>query len=507
ALDPVAALARHRSIRAGGGTSLPPMIAGAVCGAAALVGGIGSLAVGGGTGAALLVFATLTAILAMVVLAPVLVDAAAGMAGALPVDARLVLRDMARRRSRSLPAICAVLASTLVLALLVVFSGSLIAQRHDVTTRMTEDGGAVLGIHLPLSDGLDQAILGSVTAHLQEQGLITASHPVRSTLSPDAVIPVAMPGPQVPCSPEQAVSVASAITPGAPVDCVAWEDGWQPSLHMPSWLSDGLVVLDPAAMRATGLPGAEEAARLLADGGVLVHDATRLDARGSADPARGTVEIELQRWSGAEVEVLDTQRRPGMFVHGAEGSLTMTAQTAAELGIPLRYVGEVLELPRPLDAAGAQRLETAVAEVSALGWLSAVPRGAVLGGMDRMPAAMLVMLVLVAAFGASASMVLGRQEAREDLRILRAVGASPRRLRAQGLLRAVAVLVLGTLPGVLAGGGIGALLVLWLGRAELGGPWRQIAPMWSALGIGLGAIVLAVLAVSLVAGGPGRRSR
>ncbi|WP_156954067.1 FtsX-like permease family protein [Brachybacterium phenoliresistens] len=506
-VDPVEAMTRHRPPTSSSGAvrtwllALPLLFIGGAGAAGAVLGG-------GQLGALLVAVSTLAALAAALVLVPALVELVALLAARAPLALRLPAREIHRDRSRTTPAICAVLIASALLSIFSVVMGSLRADQLDTRTAVVAEGHAVLGIRTPLNDALDAAILESVADHLEEKGLILDSHPVFSHTFETRVMPVPMPAPGAECPGTMGVSPASAVHPGREVECVDELSAWNPGLRFPSPISDQILVMEPEALRASGHPGAEQAAQVLSEGGVVVNDVTRLDTRSTGVPDRGTVTIQMQRWDtdGPGVEVVETVDRPGIFLHGAEGSLVMSPGTARELSIPLRYIGEVLVVPDPLDAEKAAHLEDAAAEVTTLSWPDAAPRGELLW-MGRMQMAALLALVLLAVLGSGASVVLGRGEAQEDLTILRAVGAAPRRLALHGVTQAGLVLLLGMVPGVLAGGGIGVLLVLRNRAAQLGGGWLEIAPLWPALCLGITAMAASVLAAALITGRPPRELR
>src|SRR5699024_7331201 len=121
-----------------------------------------------------------------------------------------------------------------------------------------------------------------------------------------------------------------------PLLCVPEEQAYQPGHTFPSWIGNQLTVMAPEDLRATGLDGAEEAADVVAAGGAVVNDATRVSVDGTVELLRGD--------SGEPLATV-----PGAFVSGFEPAVTISPETARAWGIPTRYVGEVIVPTDSLD--------------------------------------------------------------------------------------------------------------------------------------------------------------
>ncbi|MBM7499451.1 ABC transporter permease [Brachybacterium muris] len=441
--------------------------------------------------------------LGTVIVVPTLIHLVGRVLGTAPgaTMARAAAQDATRHLGRTAPAVIAVLACTASVALLTTVVGSRQSSELAAATSMITPGRAMIGMQTPISEEVDRAIIGSVLAELEADGLIRAHAPVYSMRDPGTWLEAA-PAPGRACGTDEGPSFRSATEPGAPLECVPWDDAYHPGLSFPTWLGNQVTVLEPEAMRATGIPGAERAAQVLADGGVIVSDATRVGEDGLVDLRMidGDDMAGTGRPLGAQA---------GMFLRGFEPTVALSPQTAEELGLDVRYVGEIVEPTHPLDGVASADFSDAALEITTVVWPATRPEPDVLGFVSygRLPAQGAVVLVLLTALAIAAtvlSVTLGRRETEADLATMQAVGASRGQVRRYGMTQALIVLAAGIPAGLAVGALVAVAMVGAMSRLDMFGPMPAVASLPVALGAGLLALTALTLISTLVLARPPR---
>lgn len=352
---------------------------------------------------------------------------------------RLAARDAVRHIGRTGPAAAAILVSVGGLAILATTSGSFHASRALESTSMVAPGRATIGMETPISDDVDRSIIESVLEQLETDGLVYGHVPVHSAVEGAGWIEAA-PAPGMVCPEGQGPDVHSAVNLDAPLQCVPLETSYQPGLSFPSWLGNQLTVMSPDDLRATGFPGADEAAAVLGEGGAVVNDATRL-------AKDGTVELSLV----PSEEGLGTV--PGVFLPGFEPYVTISHETARAWGLETRYVGEIIEPTEELNPRELARLREAATDVTPVVQVSgsAVPGPLGLTSGAAMTAVFFVGGTALAIVAALLSIALGRKEADADLTTMQALGITPKQRRRYGISQAGVLLLAGVPTGLLVG--------------------------------------------------------
>ena len=407
--------------------------------------------------------------------------------GFLPPMVRLAARDAGRHPARTIPALAAVIGCTASLTALSILVGSAQSNGHDTSTAMVAPGRATMGITTPVSNDVDHAIITAVLADMP-----VADH--GSLWSVGMGGPLIEAAPREECGVDEGHSVRSALDPSAPIECVRWDRAWSPGLRFPTWVGNQVTIMDPATLRMTGIPGADEAADALADGAVIINNAARLQTDGT---------VQLRVWEEDASQPVPLVTRPGFFLRGFEPELAISPQTAAELHLPLRYVGEVVVPKQSLTPAVARQWEQQARDVTDLAWPSTHPTADLLGletsGGEPSPAAPIMWgLTGVAALAVMLALALGRTDAEADLVTLQAVGASPRHVRRYGLAQAGIVLLLGIPPGLLIGALGAAALLAVLRTTQVFGPFLHPTMLPLTLLVPLAVLVIATLSGALL---------
>ena len=414
-----------------------------------------------------------------------------GLAGALgdvvpgATMLRVAARDASRHLGRTAPAASAVLACTASLVLVATATASFQASRDLEEVSMVAPGRATIGMETPISDEVDRSLIASVLTHLADEGLVADHASVLSSADGTWLEPAPAPGRACPSG--EGPDTMSAIDPDAPLLCVPEEQAYQPGLTFPSWIGNELTVMAPEDLRATGLDGAEEAADVVAAGGAVVNDATRVSVDGTVELLRGD--------SGEPLATV-----PGAFVSGFEPAVTISPETARAWGIPTRYVGEVIVPTDSLQADDLEELREAALAESPVVQVSGKPAPDALGlTSDRRWTLFFVgAATVLAAVATLLSMALGRGEYAADLTTMESLGATPAQRRHYGAMQALVLLLAGLPTGML----VGFTIALPLAGTGLFGVFLTTSVHRLLLATGLAVLVLAVGASAAVLARP-----
>ncbi|MFL6098945.1 MAG: FtsX-like permease family protein [Actinomycetales bacterium] len=389
---------------------------------------------------------TVVIVLGAVALTPWLVGQVGRLARHLPLPLRLATRDAARQRSRSAPAVAAIMASVTGITALAIGLASDSAQgRRDYEPR-TAPGLAT--VSLPRADA-EPPVLAAIHEVMPGRAVFVGNRvedlaPLapgsggRPGAAPTRNVVVAMPG----CSLRQAAGLNEEAS-----DC--------PSRWQRFNTSESVVADDIPTLRAFGVPLDAAAEQTLRNGGVLVAAPDAITAGHasvgvvsvSADGSQATVTV--RRTLPAAVLLPPTPRTQRV------ASLVMTPETARSLGMPTLPSQVVIGGPT-LSKGQQDQLNR---KVTLLDSTLYVERGYELPYRFVLFLLLLVgsLVVLVATITATA---LAMSEARPDLATLAAVGAPPRTRRWFAAAQSVVIGLVGTALGVVLGF-VPGLAVTW----------------------------------------------
>lgn len=398
---------------------------------------------------------------------------------------RLALRDAADHPSRTVPAVLGVTFSLLASSYFLVLGAS--SNANDRATYATLDwrGTFFITPEVPISPEFDRALATSVLDEITDEiPQITGSHPFEVISTDSSTQIVTLPPVGQSCPADEEVHASSARELGAPLRCVSgfsdaqFRGGIRIGSPFSTW--DEPLLIDGEMLIATRVPGAEAGAELLDRGGVLVSDASLIDADGmvrlsisGSDPS-GDSRTEPNREVGL----------PGMLLRGVGVGFIMSPGTARELGVDeLDFAGLAVDTSEPVDIRTLNTLWQR--DVGGLVMFQ-IPDGQGPLGNSADPADTLIywspviLLVLVAITATSTSVMLSATQGRRDAATAHAVGADRRMLRRLGLARAMVILVGGVPTGIGAGMALGAYQVAWNRRLEASGAWLDTVPVWGA---------------------------
>ena len=450
---------------------------------------------------------------------------------AVPLTLRLGLRDSAEHHRRFVPATIAVVLTMALASYAMVLTGSIISDsRHRSMELVQGQSHAILSAKVPVNNAIDRAVVTDTMRKLGSDATFEDHSPIYALAMPDAESTTGLTGkayddalaqyPTVEAllatalhcgSGEYGQDMASVFNPGRTPRCVETSASYANTSYYGLSMvrmDSSAVIMSPDAMRMTGFPNAEQAARTLEEGGVVVSNAATLRGDGAV-----TLQVSRRTRGGSGTDSGTTVRRT---VHkatwvGGLYPLVMTERTAHELGLSrFRYVGDIVTLKHVNGWQTVERLGRTMEDMPLAimtsqqfeyEWATNTSGMA----LTLAPIAGLGLLALMAVVVA---LLLSRTQTVRDMGTMHAVGASPGFLRRFGLVQALTILVPGVPLGISAGLALGYYHIAWNRRIGSDGAWLETVPCW-ALQISLAVTVVAagLLATWLVTRPPRNMTR
>jgi putative ABC transport system permease protein len=396
--------------------------------------------------------AAVLTIFGMVLVVPVVVIGVARLGRRMPLPLRYAVRDAARHRTRTVPAVAAVAATVAGLVALAIGTSSQEARaRADYTPT------------LPVGESSISLNGGHVDVHALEMAVIR-------------VAPLARPSAVVGVQGNRELETGNGSLSG--MDFVS-------SLPLQALVSDG--VAQPGLTRPQ-LSDAEwtRVSPTLRAGGVVTF--------GTRDAAAGHAVIRLHGRPGVRVPSVTV----GVGTASPPAGAILAPQVAKALGLPVKTVGVLVTGP-PLTTQQESDLRQVLAGTTRASYLY-TERGYQESGEERVVLWILYGLAAVLMVGGTLTATfLALSDARPDLATLSAVGAPPLLRRAVAAAYAVSVGLLGALLGAAVGlvPGIAVSYPLTRTFGEAPGPAHYLSIPW----LEIGAVVLALpLLTALVVG-------
>lgn len=418
------------------------------------------------------------------------------------ITMRLALRDGTDHSSRVVPAAAGVLIAVLAASAFLVVSGSSTQNSRDTTGQMVAAGHLVIGPTVAVTSDFDRLVLADAVGALESELPVVGSVEIQTTALKGDVHLGALTAADKSCPAGLVPDTASALDPDRETSCTDPDHGFRPMLSV-AWMGGtDVFVLDPDAVRASGLPGAEAAASTLEDGGVIVNDATKLSRDGGVEIVTGEDLLP------SAANATSTTTVPGAFLRGFAPALTVSPETARSFGVErFDYVGEYVLTDRPLSTAELDRARDLVSAHTSLAQVT-TPRYVEPWGGDATLITLLGLTGLAVA-ATTVSLLLARTQARRDATTMYAVGATPRFLRRFAIAQGSLILALGVPLGTLAGIACGTYLVAWFRfTGSMNGAWLETVPLWGLQLTLVGAVTAAsLIGVALVARPPRRAVR
>lgn len=395
--------------------------------------------------------------LGFVICAPAIVGAAARLARWTPLSMRLALRDAARHRGRTGPAVAAITAAVAGITAVSVYAAS----QGQLHRRQYEPQARIGQGELQFSSAKAAA------AHLD-----AATTALRSIAGPKAqLLPVPTANRPHCTGCEVGVEVPDPATCQTGPACVGYISDFTTSLSVGD---------EPVLRTILGHPDPAAAAALAAGKAVVF-------ARIDHPVAARTVTLDNALPDGR------SRRIPAVFVsvgreQGALAGAVISPATARRLGYGAAVSHYAVAAPAPMSPDAERRINAALGRQHA-GTQLYVERGYDPSG-DNVALLALLAGALIVVLGTTGIVTgLSAAESKPDLATFAAVGAAPRTRRALAAAQASTVALLGTVTGV-ASGCISAFAILGTYGVAMPFtiPWSTIGAM--ALGLPLLAAVL-----------------
>lgn len=407
-------------------------------------------------------------VIGLVILTPAIVGLVGRLGRFLPLAPRLAVRDAARHRGRSAPAMAAVLAAVSgSAALLLMFASMDDADRRDYTPQLpalsaaaylsTSSAGPRASADQPVVPVDPQAVVQVLSTHL------AVRHTTVMRFLPFCA--------DEKCTPVEAVVPKQNVCPDG--DPNAGEKDWRcKSLDRNSYsaLSNGLLVADadelqrifgisdPAARRALESGGAVTSDPQLLAGGKLTlaaYDYNDYEKGGSPEPKRSLAV-------------------PAAYIQGGHLPLepVLSPEAAQRLGVqprPMLVLAQLAHVPSQ-DEEDATRAALTAAGLESSVWVEH-------GYTNSYSTALLALLIGAAVITLGASGIatgLAQADARADHATLAAVGATPRLRRSLASFQALTIALLGTALGIAAGFVPAVAVIGAINRFHLVLPWLSL---------------------------------
>jgi putative ABC transport system permease protein len=421
--------------------------------------------------AGLIALGAAVAQIGLIITSPAIIGLAGRWSRRLPLAGRLALRDAARHRGRSAPAMAAVLTAVTGSVGLLLFVTSLDAHDREQYTEAwpAGHGGVQLAsYHFDAETGTEtvshsdaERVLPALRAELPPFEPLV----VRSTTG-DAALPLEAPG--------KACFLWALV--GEPTDaqfrraerdprCDTTETAFYGS-SLSGTPVGGLATAELVAGRS--LPAEAEA--VLRAGGVVVFDDDYIDEAG-----RVRFDVGGEQSGGDAARAADVVAVPGAYVHATcPLSLLVLSEVAAQtLGTPTAETTLLLRFAELPTEAQEEAAREALAEAGTDLWFS-VERGYRSGyGLGILALVLGAAVITLGAAGIATG--LAQADARADQATLSAVGAPPRVRRTLAAAQALSIAGLGTALGIAAGFVPGVALIGAIESLELVVPWLELA--------------------------------
>lgn len=492
-VDVVAALAGRRA-------DARPRRRVAVVGVVLAAVGAAAAVAGAATGRTVVLVAGVLALeIGVVAASGALVSVVARLAPHFGVIGRIALRDAARNRTRTAPAVAAVIAAIAGITAGAVYYQS--SQEYQASLYAPVAAVGTVTVHFPLAHtGADAAeLVDAAEAVLREDLPVTDVYPVHLAVPPVVndeptgqarTSLTATPPPDQLCPLWSVAAPTSAEYRAAATDPRCEMEGRGGAMI---WMSNqtGSTVLvdDGTVVAALGFEESGRAAQALADGLVVVGSERAIWPDGTAH-----LEVTQSDAGGQESAVVAKAALPAVAIRLPNSAYDPVLPPGAleDLGLTSEVAGLIGTVSRPATPA-EEATATAGLGGDALLWTE---HG---NPWDQPSPIMLVLVIAALAVGLAAtgiSVVLSAVESRPDLATLAAIGAEPRARRRFTAAQAGVISVLGGTLGVAAGLMLGWVLVTGerfrYDMPQLG--WQVVVPWPTVAAIAVGIPLLAMVA-------------
>ncbi|RKN43144.1 FtsX-like permease family protein [Streptomyces hoynatensis] len=433
----------------------------------------------------------ITAELGLVALTPLLVGGAGRLARLLPLPGRLALRDAARNRGRTAPAVAAVLAAVAGSVTIATYAvGDEAKQRAEYQAALPDGWVSVSAMERDQRELLPQAVrVAERELPVAERAELGGVLPGGADCDPYAD-DCGSAGLSIPEENRCALTYGDAMALSA-AERREWSE--DPRCTDDPSQGQGLTSSDMAGSPALGVGGPEildllgigdrEARAALEAGEVLVFNPALLDEGPDGEPAITLLETLPGHEYGDGTPEEEADRTLGFPAHLVEGEswglpALISPEAAERAGLATGVHSVYWTTSRPPTDGERQAFD------AALDRLGSPPYGYVESGYQGSDDAGLLILTLAAMVitlgAAGIATGLAQADAEEDLATLAAVGAAPRLRRALSGLQCGLIALLGVLLGTVSGVVSGVALRLAAHRADLADWQKTIDQGWES---------------------------
>ena len=381
----------------------------------------------------------------LIVATPAIVGGAARLGRFLPLAPRLALRDAARHRGRTAPAVAAVLGAVAGSVALTLFVASMSDKDERAYMPQLATGQALLrSSYVPAEVSIERQLAAVRRVAPPDDVFRVQSFPYDATCTTECRTVAVVPPPERRC-PLDALS-SRGENPSAEDFAAAEQDercNGGTSTNTP--FSGPVVGGYEEYVRLVGEPSAAARTAIEA-GGMVVFDASHVD------DGQGVVEVATYDATSGQMAGVRSVSVPAVHVPlDGRGYVTawLSPEAAAEVGVPVGLDATVVQYDVPPDDDTEEAITAALAEQGSQG-LFRVERGY----RDGYGVGLLALLVgsAVVTLGAAAVATgLAQADGRADQATLAAVGADPRLRRRLTAFQAAVVAGLGALLGTASG--------------------------------------------------------
>jgi putative ABC transport system permease protein len=418
-------------------------------------------------------------LIGLVIASPAIVGGAGRLGRFLPLTPRLALRDASRNRSRTAPAVAAILAGVTGATAITLYVAATDAKdRRQYQAVLPPSTAAV---QLSSYDGGERRIAdaeqarAAVERHLAVREVLTLSSPreiceARPCQNFQVVIPAEHQCPEVYQTGENPLA--------ADADWRCRGDGYATRLGFST-------VVDAPTLSALGVPVTDEVRRVLAAGGIVTTMRQHV--------VGGRATLERSTTDGDRTTNRQTTTVPAVLVEPVPtGTLFLSAGAAGWSGLEIGPENLLLQLERLPSEREEDAAVAALQNAGLSEWSLYVERGYV---SEFGPGLLALILgsAIITLGAAGVATGLAQADSRPDYATLAAVGATPGLRRVLATCQAGVVAVLGTVLGIAAGFVPAMAFIRADPELELALPWANLAVI--LLGIPLLAAVAAGLLV------------
>jgi putative ABC transport system permease protein len=430
----------------------------------------------------------------LIITSPAIIGLAGRWSGRLPLAGRLALRDAARHRGRSAPAMAAVLTAVTGSTALMLYIASVDAHDREAYTPSWPDGHGGMSLVTYDFNPATQVETQTVADPDRVLAAVTGELPPFTSYVIETT--------DESCGQETCGFVELLVAPAK--QCFLWQIPREPTaaelrraeddprcsgngFGLGSGNYNGIPIGGEATLLAVTGQAPDDAVRVLESGGVVVSDPRYVD-HGEATFRVVTPEEAAGAGEGTDEPPGHTVQLPAVFAPAERGGVSAVYSKAAATKLGLKARPSTLLLSFDvLPTTGQQEAATAALRDAGLDAYFSVERGYVSDyGLGLLALVLGAGVITLGAAGIATG--LAQADARADHATLAAVGAAPRLRRSLAAAQALSIAGLGTALGIAAGFIPALALIGAVESLDLVVPWFRLAAVLVGIPLLAGAL-------------------